>query len=433
MGISSLVRFKQIVFWTTFLLMIAAMVGQMSWHLYKYFTGVYKTTTYGFFSEMLLSYEGGFVRRGFLGEGLFVIRKIITLNVADAVLLLYYGSFFLLMWLLVRLCIKHGWSLFMLPFPVFMYLYLCDPYFMAGKRDCIIILMSYIAFLLYRRYVDNRSCVTLLIVNIWIVVALLIHEAFLFFGVIIIIFHLCFLLYRERHNLIKGIILSCFCWSPVLIALFIIYMYPGNVNGIVEVISSWKPYIDLGPADHSYIYNTVGSLSLNDVIGHVFYDAWLSPIIWKIPKLPINFIILFFLYYCLTRINTIDLKLYKLADFDHIQLSNILLLQASFLLPLSLFLFSDLARLLPYWSISSLFFFHFFEDRNEFPQGLTLISIRLQKFIDSYKYSHSQWMYWGVLLLLPIGWFGATLTGMFPFIPNELKHLMMGIQMNVNF
>lgn len=429
MSISSLVRFRQIVFLTTFLLMIAAMIGQTVWHLYKYITGIYKTTI---FSEMLLNYEGGFVRRGFLGEGLFMIREIITFNVADAVLLLYYGSFFFLTWLLVRLCIKHGWSLFLLPFPVFMYLYLCDPYFMAGKRDCIILLMSYIAFLLYRRYVDNRSFVRLLIVNLWIVVALLIHEAFLFFGVIIIIFHLCSLLYRERHNLIKGIILSCIYWSPVLITLFIIYMYSGNINGVIEVISSWELYIDLGPAEQSYIYNTVGSLSLKDVVEHVFCVAWLSPIIWEIPKFPFNFVILFFLYYCLTRINTIDLKLYKLADFDHIQLSNILLLQASFLLPLSLFLFSDLARLLPYWSISSLFFFHFFEDRNEFPQGLTLISIRLQKFIDSYKYSHSQWMYWGGLLLLPIGWFGATLTGMFPFIPNELKHLMMGLEMAVN-
>ena len=218
--------------------MIAAMAGQTAWHLYKYITGVYKTTTYGFISEMLLNYEGGFVRRGFLGEVLFLLRESIPFNVADAVLLIYYGSFFLLTWLLSRLCIKHGWSLFLLPFPVFLYLYLCDPYFMAGKRDCIIILMSYIAFYLYRRYVGNRSYVRLLLVNLWVVVAILIHEAFFFFGTVIIVFHSFFLSFRETHSLIKGLAISCVSWLPVLITLLLIYMYPGNTQGIVEVISS---------------------------------------------------------------------------------------------------------------------------------------------------------------------------------------------------
>jgi len=64
---------------------------------------------------------------------------------------------------------------------------------------------------------------------------------------------------------------------------------------------------------------------------------------------------------------------------------------------------------------------------------LTSVSIKFQKFIDGCKYCHNQWLYWGVLLLLPIGWFGATLTGMLPFIPNELKHLIMGVEMTVNY
>ena len=413
--------------------MIAAMAGQTAWHLYKYIAGVYKTTSYGPYSDFLLNYEGGFVRRAFLGEGLFVIRGIIAFNVADAVLLLYYGSFFLLTWLLIRLCIKHGWSLFLLPFPVFLYLYLCDPYFLAGKRDCIILLMSYIAYLLYRHYIDNSSYIRLLLVNLWIVVAFLIHEAFFFFGASIIIFHSFSLIYRETHSLIRSCFVSSIYWLPVLIALLFIIKYPGNTSGIVEVVSSWTPYIDLGPAGQSYIYNYVGSISLKDVPEHVFYDAWLSPIIWKIPKLPFNLLILILLYYCLTRINTIDLKLYKLSYYDHVQLSNILLLQAFFILPLSLFLFSDLARLLPYWSISSLFFFSFFKDRKEFPISLTSVSIRLQKFIDGCKCCHNQWLYWGILLLLPIGWYGAALTGMFPFIPNELKHLFMGVEMAVTY
>ena len=109
---------------------------------------------------------------------------------------------------------------------------------MAGKRDCIIILMSYIAFYLYRRYVGNRSYVRLLLVNLWVVVAILIHEAFFFFCTVIIVFHSFFLSFRETHSLIKGLAISCVSWLPVLITLLLIYMYPGNTQGIVEVISS---------------------------------------------------------------------------------------------------------------------------------------------------------------------------------------------------
>lgn len=430
---SMFLRLRQSVFRLTYILMLSAMIGQTAWHLYKYFSGVYKTSTYGFFSEMLLNYHGGFVRRGLLGEVLFILRQIIPLNVADLVLLLYYGGFFLLVWLLLRLCVKHGWSAYLLPFPVFLYLYLCDPYIMAGKRDCIILLMSYLGFFLYRHYIDNRSFAKLLIVNLWLVMAFLIHEAFFFFGAVVILFHSFCFIYRKTRNSYIAFCTFCLYWLPVLISLLFIVMCPGNTNGVIEVISSWEPYVDLGPADHSYLYKTVGVLSFKDVVGQVFYDAWLSPFILIIPKWPINIMILACLYYCLTRMNTIDLGLYKLMDFDNIQLSNILLLQACFIFPLSLFVFSDFARLLPYWSISSFFFFHFFSDRKEFPACLTSVSLYLQKSLDGCKICHNQWLYWCVLLLLPIGWFGASITGILPFIPNELKHILIGVEMTVNY
>lgn len=425
-----LFRLSQLVFVMTFVLMLLAMIGQTSWHLYKYFTGVY-SPAYGFFGEMLINYQGGFVRRGLLGEVLFLVRGVLPFDVIDAVLLVYYGSFVLIVLLLLRLFKQHGWSIFLLPFPVFLYEYLCDPYIICCKRDCLILLFAYVGFYMYRRFVNNPTFWGLLYTNIFLIIGGLIHEAFFVFCAFIIIYHFYFKRCQATPNRFSCFLETLICWSPTLLALLGVGICSGQSEQAVAIIDSWNQYVELGNPTESYVYRTLGQMKFDDVVTESL-SHWFRPFCGLLPVWPVNIFVGICLYYLVTRMNIIDLGTFPLIDMDVVQLSNILLFQFLILLPFSL-LMHDLARLLPYWSISSLFFMHFFPNRNVFPSMLSSLSDILQRQIDRIPVLNKQWVYLLILILLPIGYMGANLTGMFPFIPNEMKHWIMGIPMFVNY
>ena len=95
--------------------------------LSAFITGLYVfvTESYGTFwayssfevSDWLINYEGGFVRRGLIGQLLFFLYQIHPYPVRFAILFICVLGFVTICWLLIRILKKEGMSIFILPFP----------------------------------------------------------------------------------------------------------------------------------------------------------------------------------------------------------------------------------------------------------------------------------------------------------------------------
>ncbi|MDY4626709.1 MAG: hypothetical protein SO442_08905 [Prevotella sp.] len=66
-------------------------------------------------SEWLINYQGGFVRRGLLGQVLFLLYQLHPFNLRFALLTISVLMSFLFLILIVRIFIRRGWSMAILP------------------------------------------------------------------------------------------------------------------------------------------------------------------------------------------------------------------------------------------------------------------------------------------------------------------------------
>lgn len=62
-------------------------------------------------SEWLINYQGGFVRRGLLGQVLFLLYQLHPFNLRFALLTISVLTSFLFLILIVRIFIRRGWSM----------------------------------------------------------------------------------------------------------------------------------------------------------------------------------------------------------------------------------------------------------------------------------------------------------------------------------
>lgn len=424
---SSTGRISLLVFRGTFVLMLLALIWQTVRHLQGYAEGQYDYW-YGCINEMLVNWEGGLVRRGLFGELLYWARSVVTFPVDDAIVVAYYVGFAVLTALLVRIFKKNGWSLFILPFPMCLYVYLCDPYFMIGRRDAWLLILAYVSFKLYHRYVESGGWYRLIACNLSLIVAILLHEASFFFVFLIIFLH------DFWHNIANGREILAgswhvFChWLAILFLLCIVVLCHGDDLLVREIWDSWCPY--LGEAvTNELVKDSYMSMTMNWSLEYciteiVWPNSWLSYFAWNLPTLPFNLYLFACLYYLVTRFNAIDLGFYRLEKYDRVQISNIVLVQFICVLPLLTLVFCDWGRALPYWIVSSLLFFHFFGNAEFAPPILSSLSVRLQGWIDKIPFLNTSWGYYILIMTLPLGFMHATISGVLPIVPNEMKHLI---------
>ena len=131
------------------------------------------------------------------------------------------------------------------------------------------------------------------------------------------------------------------------------------------------------------------------------------------------------IYYLVTRFNTINVGIWKVNKVNNVLLSNVVILMLICIFPFMLLVSCDWGRDFPYWVIGSLMFFHFFHRKDEFPIFLTRMSERFQGWIDRVPVLNTTWGYFILIMTLPLGFMHASVSGMFPIIPLQLKHLIL--------
>lgn len=372
-------------------------------------------------SEWMINFRGGFVRRGIVGEMLWWLYQWCPFPLGTWVILLVAASFLALMFLLYKLFRKEGWSLILFPSVL-----LGVPAFATdiawARKDYFMLLVCFALFFLYRRFIrsEDRRGLSFLLLQALAVLLLLVHEATFFFTIPLLICHLFFTLYKkEGRGVGLSVCRSLLFFSPAFVAMAAVCLCKGG-EGMAETIwQSWQPLMERFPREYNGAEGIGAGVkflergALDTFLFHfkLNFGGWFVPHT-PIPAFPFQIYCFVAVYYAATRMQTADLGFYPLKSLDRVRLSNLLLVQGIFMLPMFTVLSCDGQRTVPYWVISTLFAYHFSKDcQLWFPQRLTRFSERVQRWIDGKPALNNPLVYFLILITIPLApCYNATLT-----------------------
>lgn len=224
--------------------------------IFNFIKGILFPYTYSSWqiSEFMINYQGGFVRRGLLGEGLYYLAKnynvdiILTIKILCAVLYLSVCSFF------VYAFRKKSYPLYILPLGFF-----CGALIMGDnpvhyywiRKDCLMI-FSLILTLLICFKTNIPLFAKILIINILSIFVILNHEIFVFFS-FPVFFFILFSHFKKKGSYL-AFIHPTVCLLPIVLATAIVTLAHGNADTTQIIWNSWAHFLpekDILPIGYS--------------------------------------------------------------------------------------------------------------------------------------------------------------------------------------
>lgn len=400
-------EYKTIIFRILFLLWGLWLLKHFCMCVYHYDEYIYRSWE---ISDWMINYEGGFVRRGLCGEILYLFYSWHPYPMRDVILIINITVFVIFLWLVIRLFLKEGWSFVILFSTFFLGPVLLDCFWI--RRDYLALLVTWGIFYFYYRYTHQRNWLFLFLMQVLSIFTLLLHEASFFFTFPVLFVHFYFKAYQKSYSVRKSLCIAILLLVPALLVMCLVCVCKGDQFIANAIWTSWKPCMEsfplgddvteIGEGVKALVWDTTETFKKHMEINYLnhFYKS--------IPSFPVTILNFAFIYYLLTRMNTVNLRWNVLRAFDRIQLSNILLLQFVFMLPLFTVLSCDFGRTIPYWTFSTLFAFHFFkDDKRIFPKFLSRFSQLIQDSLDQLKWLVNPWIYTFILFSLPISEIGG--------------------------
>jgi hypothetical protein len=305
-------------------------------------------------SELLINYEGGFVRRGAFGQLLFEICSHLHLSPYPVILAVYVLSFSFVIAFFLYMLVKKKLSLYLMPMAFFVCGFVTD----GGswiRKDCMMIAGLIFTLIAFQK--TNHISLKIIWVNAITILLTLNHEAYLFFSVPVLVLIFCSQ-FSESSNQsslshrIKPLVYSLLCLAPSLVCALLCFSYKGDYNTAHAIWRSWFPLIGEQPIGYSV--DALGWSTAKTISAH-FYKNFLEPISGSIP-LPsiLKWLVIFPIVYYLS-VNTLWVfqKNNNHSEKDRTYLSFIIIFQFICLLPMFTFLSCDYLRLMHYWILSS--------------------------------------------------------------------------------
>jgi hypothetical protein len=185
-------------------------------------------------------------------------------------------------------------------------------------------------------------------------------------------------------------------------------VFKGSKEIADSIWASWKSVVNAFP-DASAGGKVFGLDALSwKTVDTIFLHLRLSylganPLVLRIIMVLFNWCAV---YYLLTRLDV--MKAGSQQPMNHTYMSDVVLSQFLFMVPMFGILSSDWGRTLPYWAISSVFIFHVFKNDNLlFPSVLSSFSFKIQHFIESNKLFLSPYTYLMVVMVAPFSLYWA--------------------------
>ena len=200
--------------------------------------------------EWLISYAGGFVRRGLPGELVrFFSRKY---SLSPIVLVWIFSIFALLSLALILLYFCN--DLFEKSFLLSQLIILApiSEDYLVRKDTFIVFLYGLSLLILKFLYKSNISWIgSIFFVNFFSVIAILSHESYGIWGLPSLIFILYIFERSNKKNRIKSIFLALSSLMPALISFLLCWIFKGNINQSLSIHQSWQSLNHLLPSTGS--------------------------------------------------------------------------------------------------------------------------------------------------------------------------------------
>ena len=201
------------------------------------------------YSDWVINYQGGFVRRGFIGEILFIIHQLFSVNLDLLVLFLVSSIIILISILLIK-------SLKYLGNSYINYLILLSPGFflyslmnseIVGRKDILFIALIG-SFVFLEKKLSRNLLTTYLIISIF--VTSLSHSGLIFYAPYIISLYLLIFIQRGYAVSITEMLAIS---SSMLIIVLLIFFNQGTQQQVLEICGSIKDFINENCKDYGQI------------------------------------------------------------------------------------------------------------------------------------------------------------------------------------
>lgn len=291
------------------------------------------------FTELIINYAGGFVRRGLLGSGIHLVSRGLGVHPACIVIpfvVAMYGavvSFFFVMFKKRKLC----WWLLLSPL-------LLGNLESVMRKDFLMVASFILMIWLIRPGMSSvfKRFVALILAS----ATLLCHEAFLFWGIPVYFM----LIVSDRKHIVQSfiaiIVVLCTAWFA--------FTFKGEMDVACAIVDSWNPLMN-NELDYER-NNSIGALgwdAAETMIMHLrinFYfgnGSYMKAVYRAMTFLLVYYMVVNFLF-------VFKLKGSSLDESDRINLGAVVLLQGICLLPLFTVLSCDYIRVYQYITLSTM-------------------------------------------------------------------------------
>ena len=215
-------------------LLIVALIFQIS----KFYTFYLEYSDWQY-ADWLINYQGGFIRRGFIGEILFKIQNFLSLDL-DILVLYFVILLYLVLTIVLIKSVKYleNSKIDILIFlsPGF-FLYPIMNSEIIGRKEIFLFAILGL-FVFFEKYVKDRY---LLGLTLFIILALsLTHTGLLFYSPYLLFLFFIIKVYRNKKLLFSEILIITI---SLLIIFSLIYFNTGSKTQVVEICNSIKNFV----------------------------------------------------------------------------------------------------------------------------------------------------------------------------------------------
>ena len=244
--------------------------------------------------EWLISYSGGFIRRGLPGQVIFYLSSNFDINPIFLTWLISVSSI-LFLFFLVRM---FSWRTFDKTF-LLSSLILLGPIsedYLVRKDVFLVLLYGLCLLTLKHLYFKKISTsLSILLINFFSIIALLSHEGYGIWALPSLFLLIFFYIRKFLINNLKSLLTSFILISPSILIFIICIIFKGNKNNAIAIHNSWKDFKDVMPStgllDSVYpegaiawigeSLNTTFQLSISSLGKFNLFIFW-HPLMWTI-------------------------------------------------------------------------------------------------------------------------------------------------------
>ena len=206
-------------------------------------------------TEWVINYQGGFVRRGLIGELIFQVSKILNLNLRFCFLVLQSFLYFIYYYLIYDL-IKNLKPNFFIILAVFSPIFIIFPVAeleALGRKEILIFISLLISIKLYFNYLNNN--LVILFISVIFPLLLLTHEASIFYSLFFIS-----LIFITKKKINLSFFIKLFLFSlPSLLSIFAIYFFPHTPDDTIKMCEELNKIGERCGLATTFLSKTIGS------------------------------------------------------------------------------------------------------------------------------------------------------------------------------